>query len=1130
MAELLTQHNRQSFDNFVKRDIKRIMKSNNPIRILKNKQGDEYTTKVKYYIGGLDGEGVVYEKPKANPNSCRLDGKTYEGELRVDVHIIVDQKDTIREYDINIPLIRLPTMLHSSYCNLHKLSSEDLSTAGESPHERGGYFVVKGLEKIILSQEDSANNIVYTRVEGSTGNLIATIDSQFESFAPEKFTLTYDVKTKCIFADIPYFQGSVPLILLFRALGYETEREIIKSICGEDFGSTTSNMLASKLMPSIENIKQIYTQELAMRALAIITKVQVNTSNTNNEKWKGNLLFLLRGRFLPHIPTSDDDYMRSLKDKGAFLGYMTRYLLTTLLKLRPFTDRDSLVYKRVRLPGEIMRDMFREFYEDFTKQAKRITDRMIQVDMKIDITADELTKKLSDLKHKIWNNSEFQMNINKSFMGKWGRTPSSPRNEGVLQSYLRHTFMEAMSHLRRVHLHLPDGPNTMEQRRLHNSQWGYFCPVETPDGGSIGQHKHLAQTCTVSEELSPDELIKWIHTLDNFIKLSSEDVVLYNSNIHNVFVNGNWLGMLKNPDIFVNDFKQKRAKLDDSEVHWSFSITWNIKNSEIRMLTIGGRLMRPLRPNGKPELKKTIELLGCIPEELIKNGCEYIDPSEADTIVVGWNNEDDCTHFEITKTSMFGLTALTLPYIEYNPIARNLYATQQARAAVSVYASNFRSRMDQKASLLHYGQAPLVHTGVVEKLNQNKAPYGINLIVAIAACNGYNQEDAIIINKSAIERGLFVSSYLTTHSVKEDVSVSLNIKDDDDKTKKSSREAGNVHIVNPAFAEKEILNMKKDWDYSQLDKYGVIKKDVLITTKTVLIGSYMIDTNGNWVDNSIVAKNAHKGERVVKAHLSSSLPRVAKVNTREIRFPIVGDKFASRAAQKAVLGIIVPKEDMPYTHDGVVPDIIFNPHSFPSRMTIAYFLEMLTGQIGLLTGRLVEVPNFNSIPNVHEKLMETLHKLDGDPNSERKLYSGTSGKLVCKDACVGPIFYQRLKQMVGDKIYARGGDGPVDAITKQPVGGRARGGGLKSGEMERDALLSHGMSQFVKEMYWDKSDSYEMSIDKHTGNIVPHNPKRNINHGGDVANVQIPYAFKLFMQELRSMNISCKIGVDDPLC
>ena len=1117
MVKLLTKHNTASFNNFINKDLNRIINEvNNPLRILKNKDGSEYKTKVCFYFGGKSGNKIKYIGPNIKPMDARLNGVTYNGVLEIEIDITVSHGDydEIETSEV-FKLANIPTMLHSEYCILNNKNEIELSNVGESQHERGGYFIINGAEKIVLSQEDSAKNLIYTHVDNAKNSLLASIHSAYASAMPERFDLIYDRNNNTINARIPYLKSEIPLILLFKALGIETEKQILQLIVGINPGKV-GQLFLEQLLPSINEVKEIYSQEIALRVLSILTKWPATKIEDN--RWKGNLLYILNRRFLPHI-VSSDDYLENLNSKCYFLGYMTRQLILTELGFIKLSDRDSLIYKSVRLPGKIMNDMFREFYEDYLKKVKSKTDRLIELDKtpKNELTSEYIMNIILENSQELFDNSELISNINRSFMGKWGKAPSSPRNEGVLQTYLRHTFMEAMSHLRRVHLHLNDGPNTMEQRRLHNSQWGYFCPVETPDGSSIGQHKHFAQTCTVTEELSSDSLINWIKKDNSFKSLSDSYNFLYTKNIFNIFVNGDWIGTHSDVLTFIKNFRKKRLNMNDEDIHWSFSLGWNIKHSEIRILTTGGRLIRPLRLKNRKPLNNNIELLGCDPQILLKNGCEYIDPNEANHLLIGWGSEDSCTHFEISKTASLGLTALTLPFIEHNPIARNLYACQQSRASVSLYASNFNNRMDQKASLLHYGQCPIVHTGIVKKLNDNKAPYGINVLVAIGACSGYNQEDAIIINKSALEKGLFTSSYYSTHSIKEE-SGSIN--------KKSGKKSGvgNVIIINPKNAKKEIVKMNKSWDYSMLDENGIIKENVLIQKNTVLIGAYMINTKGEWVDKSIIAKNAHDNEYVERVYLSNSFPRTGKVLTREVRFPIVGDKFASRAAQKATIGIIVPSQDMPYTKDGISPDIIFNPHSFPSRMTIGYLLEMLCGNIGLYDGKLVEVNNFNGIEYPHEIFMKLLKKGNHDPNSEYKLYSGITGKVVCNDACMGPIFYQRLKQMVADKIYARGIDGPKDGITKQPLGGRARGGGLKVGEMERDALLAHGMTSFVKEVFCEKSSIYDMIIDENTGKIVPHNPDKGIICDGNPKKVSVPYPFKLLMQELYSMGISTRIS------
>ena len=1134
VTTLLVKHNTESFDNFITKNIPSIINnSKNIVRILKNKENTSYKTAIyfKFSCNSDENDNIILDRVNFNemkPNECRLNGLTYQGKLKINLNIEINHNEEQKTIENEI-ILNIPIMLHSKFCCLKNKSDEVLCSYGESPYEKGGYFIIKGLEKIILSQEDNATNIINTRIESDTKNIIATIKSQLGSDASEKFQLTYDIQTNTIFATIPYLKGNIPLIVLFRALGLETDREIIHSICGSDLSSEISTLLCTQFEPTIEAVNNIYDQETALKCISFLTKYHAGIEDKNNLnskddknyiKWKSYLLYILNSRLLPHINNISDDCIVNLNNKSAFVGYMTRMLLLTQLKLKPISDRDNLSFKRVRLPGEILTDMFRDFYELYLKQIKKDTDKLIQHSMQkaSNINMNSIYNIINSSLSQLISCSELQKNIDKSFMGKFGVNPAHPKNEGVLQSYLRHSYMEGMSHLRRVHLHITtSSPNTMAQRRLHNSQYGYYCPIETPDGPSIGQHKHLSHTCTISGNNNPAKLLKWIYEeYKGFVSLSNS-VERYTKNINHIFVNGDFIGIItSNAAEFVKELLEKRQNTEDSIVNWDFSISWIISDLEIRILTDSGRLIRPLLTknniNNLEKIKKK-KLIAYDPIELCKLGCEFIDPNEANNILVSIGSNKDiqnCSHFEISKTSSLGLTALTLPFIEHNPVARNLYACTQSRQAVSVYATNFNFRMDQMSSLLHYGQKPILNTGVITKLNNNNAPYGCNINVCIAAINGYNQEDAIIINKAAIENGLFASSYYTTYTLREEG---------------ISNTVGEVRIINPKYSSKEILNLNSNWDYDSLDENGIIKKNTSITENTVLIGSFMINQQGQAIDNSLIAKHAYAGEIIDRIYISEFHPRIAKVLVRHIRFPIVGDKFASRQAQKATIGLICEKENMPYTKDGLTPDIIFNPHSFPSRMTIAYLLEMLTTEIGLQTGRLINIQNFNAMENPYNNLTDILKSIDGNVNCEYPLYSGTSGKLICKNACIGTIFYQRLKQMVSDKIYARGMSAPRDKITRQPLHGRSKNGGLRIGTMETDCLLSHGISQFTKEIFWDKSNAFEMTVDKITGQVIPYNPEKNVLSNSEYCSIRPPYAFKLLLDELRSMGINTKIRV-----
>lgn len=1120
ITTLLVEHNTNSYDNFIDIDIPAIINNSNNIqRIFKNKENNIYKTQVEFIYGGnID----FINNCEIKPCKCRLNGITYQGELTVNVHIQVKHNDVTKSIDDKI-ILNIPIMLHSNSCYLKNKSYTELCSYGESPYERGGYFIIKGLEKIVLSQEDHAFNKINTRIERETNNIIANINSQTGSDDAELFSLIYDTKTKSINATIKYLKEKIPLIVLFRALGLETERDIMHSICGSNLSSEVSTLLCTEFEPTINAVHNIYDQETALKCISLLTKVHAaKDADRNYIKWKSNLLYILNIRFLPHIANSSSNCIENLNNKSAFLGYMTRILLLTQLKLKPISDRDNIKFKRIRLPGEILRDMFRDFYEIYLKKVKNKTDKLIQSYININKNNDtdplSIFNIINDSKSQLLSCHELQNNIDKSFMGNFGVNPKSPKNEGVLQTYLRHSFMECMSHLRRVHLHVSDGPNTMPQRRLHNSQYGYYCPIETPDGKSIGTHKHLSHTCRISNNNDPKELLAFIKSTPYFVQLD-KNTERYTNKINHIFVNGDFIGILTDKaDEFVKDLLYKRQNINDSSVKWDFSISWIIEDLEIRILTNYGRLIRPLLIKEKHENLKQIQKnnIICNPIELCKLGCEFIDPNETDNILIGMGSSKDdihkYSHFEISKTSSLGLTALTLPFVEHNPIARNLYACTQSRQAVSVYASNFNFRMDQKASLLHYGQKPILNTGIIDKLNNNHAPYGCNINVCIAAINGYNQEDAIIINKAAIENGLFASSYYSTYSLREEG---------------SANKIGEIRIINPKYSSKEIHNLKTNWNYESLDENGIIKKNTKISENTVLIGAYTINKNGDAIDHSIIAKNVHVGEIVDKSYISDTYPRIGKVLTREIRFPIVGDKFASRQAQKATIGLIYEKENMPYTQNGLVPDIIFNPHSFPSRMTIAYFLEMLATEIGLHTGSLIEIQNFNAIEYPNTKLTKILQSIKGNHNCEYKLYSGTSGKLICENACIGTMFYQRLKQMVSDKVYSRGIFSPRDPITRQPLGGRSKNGGMRIGTMECDCLLSHGISQFTKEIFWDKSNAFEMPIDKKTGKIIPHNPEKNIFYNSDYCYIQTPYAFKLLLDELNSIGITTRIKTEN---
>jgi len=1123
----LTNHNRESYEQFMDIDLKKVIESRK-VKVLKNpnkNKGGVFNTDITIQFEKLD--YVDIDKTQRTPMDCRLLGETYETSIDLNITVILNIQNEIRQIHKNLEgFFKIPTMLHSNKCILYDKKPQQLQNLKESIHESGGYFIINGNEKTIVSQEDKRFNYIYSRID-SDANLLMTIDSKVENRRPEKFILTFDIKTKTISATIPYFKGGgIPLFILFRALGFESDKEIIENIC--DINNESSSILVNVLHNSIHESVPIFNQDVALKTLSLFTKNPSKEVN-KNDKWKSNLLYLLNKRLFPHVASKSDDFVLSLKQKAVFLGYMTRQLVLTHLKMKPISDRDALFNKKIRLPGDIINEMFFEFWEDYVKTVKRNIDVYIETrqDKKYMFNdPKQIDSAMCDLSNNLTqflDIQKFQKDINKSFMGKWGKDPSNLRNEGVLQTYMRHSYLESLSHLRRFHLSVAS-QNSMQQRRIQNSQFGYICPIETPASSGIGTLKHFASTCKISIYTDPSELLAYIKKSDGFEEFEDNESRFDNEKVK-LIVNGDIIGISIKPNILVKDLRYMKQTNDNTVVHCTTSVAWNILDGIVEISTSGGRPIRPLLLKSNSKKKDITDediLVKFSMSDFIEHGCEFVDANESDTLLIGFSkyniNNDDCgdeyTHFEISKNASLGISALSLPFLEYNPIARNLYATTQCRAAVGVYASNHNSRFDQKNSLSHYSQKPFVSTGINKLLNSNQTPYGTNVIVAIAACNGFNQEDAIILNKSAIERGLFKSSYHTTYTLSEvDSAGSQTFKENDD-----------IRIINFDKSDIEIFNKKSHWDYSNLDENGVIRPNVEVFENTVLVSAVKFK-NGRYEDASLVVK-AHEGDIVEKVYLSNKkLPRSVKIQTYQTRFPIPGDKFASRAAQKATIGLMLNQSEMPFTADGVVPDLIFNPHSFPSRMTISYFLEILSSLIAIEIGSLIEIANYDCIHDDEPvlKLKTILDKITRRHSEEQKMYSGTTGTLTSDSCCIGPIFYQRLKQQAQDKAYSLGFDAPLDAITMQPLGGRASGGGLKIGQMERDSLISHGATSFLKEAFFDKADRFEMFVDSETGQIVPKVKYGIENH--NAKKVRVPYAFKLLMQEIQSMNISIKLNV-----
>jgi len=528
-----------------------------------------------------------------------------------------------------------------------------------------------------------------------------------------------------------------------------------------------------------------------------------------------------------------------------------------------------------------------------------------------------------------------------------------------------------------------------------------------------------------------------------------------------------------------------------------------------------------------------------------KSAIEYIDTSEEDGLLIATSKEDlkkskYYTHVEILPSLILGIMGNLIIYPENNPLPRNSFSCGQSKQAVSVYHTNYQNRIDKMGVILNSGQIPILKSKYLDYINNEEMPYGVNAIVAIMSYTGYNVEDAILINAGSVARGIFRTTYYSMYEAREE----------------SSKISGNM--TNSYFADvqsKNATGLKPGYDYSYLDKHGLIKEDTPLNDKTVVIGKVTSNSMDSEVviDSSVFPKKGQLGY-VDKSFITEGEEgtRIAKVRIREERIPAIGDKMASRAGQKGTLGLIIPEEDMPFTSDGVRPDLIINPHALPSRMTIGQLVESLFGKACVTYGGFGDCTAFETKGPNTKVYGAMLVNAGFHSSGNQVLYNGMTGDQIYSDIYIGPTYYMRLKHMVKDKINYRA-RGPNTMLTRQPVQGRANDGGLRIGEMERDGVLAHGASAFLNESFMVRGDEYYMAVCNKTGCVAIYNPTLNLflspfsdgpirfntsldgklniqnisKFGRDFSVVRVPYALKLLMQELQTMNIQMRIITED---
>ncbi|KAF5833422.1 RNA polymerase II second largest subunit [Dunaliella salina] len=1093
----LVRQQLDSFNEFVSNTMQEIIDEGSEIRITPENQlnpggtdeGAEKEYKIKFGQIYLSKPLVTEHDEETDslfPREARLRNLTYCAPMYIDIEKIEitrtpegDSNEDVTKYD-KVFLAKVPIMLRSTFCSLHDCSDKELTELGECPYDQGGYFVINGSEKVLIAQERMANNHVYVfkKSQPSKYSFVGEIRSVLENSTRNASTMSVKMLTKgvkkgsaagsVIRTQIPYIRADIPILILFRALGFVADRDILEHIV-YDYNDTE---MMEALRPSIEEAQPVQSQELALDYIG------------------------KRGSAIGVTKAKRIEYAREILQKD---------------------DRDHYANKRMDLGGPLLAGLFRLLFRKLCKDMRQYVQRCVDSGKDINVPGAVKTQTITrGLKYSLAT-------------GNWGQQGQQGLRSGVSQVLNRLTYASTLSHLRRVNSPIGREGKLAKPRQLHNSLWGMMCPAETPEGQAVGLVKNLALMAYITVGSPSAPLLEFLDEwTTEYLEEIAPSVIPQSTK---VFVNGVWIGIHREPQTLVRTLRHLRRRVD---INTEVGVIYDIPLKELRLFTDYGRASRPIFVvDNQHLLIKKSDIIKLQQSEgtsygwndLVSNGyIEYVDTEEEETTMIAMNIKDlaaarqnpqgayssTYTHCEIHPSMILGVCASIIPFPDHNQSPRNTYQSAMGKQAMGMYCTNYQHRMDTQGFVLYYPQKPLVTTRAMEYLKFRELPAGINAIVAIACYSGYNQEDSLMMNQSSIDRGFFRSIFYRAY------------KDEEKKQGSMSREE--IELPNPD----NTMGMRHG-TYDKLDEDGLVPPGTRISGEDIIVGKTVAlpeDPSGavqrfSKKDASLALRGQESGV-VDQVMLSTNDQgqKFVKVRMRTVCVPQVGDKFASRHGQKGTIGITYTQEDMPFTSEGVVPDLIVNPHAIPSRMTIGHLVEALMSKVAALIGSEGDATPFTDV--TVENISHALHGLGYQCRGWEVMYNGHTGRQLQAQIFLNPTYYQRLKHMVDFKIHSRQ-RGPLQVLNRQPVEGRARDGGLRFGEMERDCIISHGAASFLKERLFDQSDAYRVHVCEKSGLFAVANLKKQqfssqiYKADSNIVQVFIPYACKLLFQELMAM-------------
>ena len=1085
-----------SFDEFLKKGLQDIIDEIGHIDI----ENAEYPYKIQ--LGRIQ-----FKQPRMmeldgsvthiTPVEARLRNVSYVAPLMLEANVIEDGK-TLESRFIHIGDI--PVMVKSESCILRSFTQQKLIDYAEDPEDPGGYFIINGSERVIVGLEDLSYNKIIVDAEKVGGKKVFKA-KVYSSIVGYRAKLELVLKEDgLIVARIPGSPVDIPIITLMRALGLESDKEIASVISLND--NVQNELESSFEKTDITTSKDAIVYISKRIAPGMLEEFQIKRAET-----------LLDWGLLPHLGKQPENR----KEKIQFLGEAACKLLELKLGWIQPDDKDHYGNKVVKFAGQMLADLFRTAFRNLVRDMKYQLERSGQ---KRGINAVSAAIRPGIISDKL-NNA--------IATGNWGRG-----RVGVTQLLDRTNYLSTISHLRRVQSPLSRTQPNFEARDLHSTHFGRICPSETPEGSNCGLVKNLALSAIISVSVSSEEIVEKLYEIGTEYFTDVKDSVKKDGT--RVFVDGKLIGYHKNGEKLASSLRELRRS---SKIHPHVGISIHQPEQEgaTKRLYVNcnaGRVLRSLIivKDGKSVL--TQDLLDKVTKklvswnDLIRMGViELIDANEEENCFITFDDKHikKHTHTEIFPSAILGAGASIIPYPEHNQSPRNTYESAMAKQSLGFSTPMMNTSTYVRQHSMLYPQTPIVTTKAMGLLGLEKRPAGQNCVVAVLPFDGYNIEDAIVLSKSSVERGLGRTFFYRIYE-SESKQYPGGMRD-------------NFEIPN---ADDNLRGYKGEKSYRLLEDDGIIASESRVSGGDILIGKtspprFMeeyreLESRGPYRrDTSIGVRPSEVGvvDTIVLTQANEG-GKMYKVRIRDMRLPEIGDKFASRHGQKGVVGLLAKAEDLPYTADGISPDVLINPHAFPSRMTVGMMMESITGKAAAIRGKKVDASAF-----VGEKMddVKGVMKDAGFEYSGKEImYDGKTGKQFPVEVFIGVVYYQKLHHMVADKIHARA-RGQVQMLTKQPTEGRARGGGLRFGEMERDCIIAYGASMILKDRLLDESDKSDIFVCERCGLVAYHDIKQRRFYcrvcvdKGKVSSVSVAYAFKLLLQEMSSLAIAPRLLIKE---